>query len=117
MWFRRVKKKNADNPAKDAVARMIAGRLAVWQQATVKWLERIERRCTVRQKKILLLSFCLGCGIYWCFTLTGMLFKGRGATLVSFGHISPVAQPPPYDGRKDSVHHDTSFNQPFKNNK
>lgn len=90
-------------PYRDAIAQKIAEKIIILQQIIVHRLQQWERRSSVRQKKALLLIFCLVCGSY-CSYLFCHALSGKANIAISFGHAPPVNKPPPSRREKDSIH-------------
>jgi hypothetical protein len=90
-------------PYRDAIAQKIAGKIIVLRQIIVHWLQQLDRLLSIKQKKALLLIFCLACSSY-CSYLFFHALSGRTNVAISFGHVPPVAKPPPSQQEKDSIH-------------
>jgi hypothetical protein len=105
----KAKKEQRSAPFRDAIARIIAAKIDLLQREIVRFLQQCDRRSTIRQKKILLVVFCLVCGGYCGYLLGHTLFAKTAATVMRYAPISPVAQPPPLSALKPY--------RPKKNNK
>jgi len=99
----KVKKERQPAPFRDAIARMIADKIMVFQRAIIKILQQWDRRYSVRQKKILLLVFCIACSNYCGYLLIAALYGKANNAAISARYIPPVAKPPPYRREKDSM--------------
>ena len=84
-------------PVKDAVARKIANGIISLQLKIAGLLQRQERRCSARQKKLLLLLFCLVTGGYCLYLLgNGLLgYREKNNAPAIRMNMLPGAQPPP----------------------
>jgi hypothetical protein len=103
MWDLKAKKEQQLRPYWDAIARIIAGKINMLQQRIVHLLQQCDRRYSIGKKKILLLIFCMTCGGY-CGNLFISALSGKANhVVIPFGHIPPVAKPPPFYRPKDSV--------------
>lgn len=109
MWNFKAKKERQSAPFREAIAQIIADKIDVVQRKIIQLLQQWDRRSTIKQKKILLVIFCLACGSYYGYLLGHALFAKTGATVTRYAPIAPVAQPPPFCPRKD--------NSIIKNNK
>ena len=90
-------------PYRDAIARMIADKIMGLQRSIIKILQQWDRRYSVRQKKILLLVFCITCSGYCGYLLIDALCGKANNAAISAGYIRPVTKPPPYRREKDSI--------------
>lgn len=69
MWFRKKNKLAGLNPVHDKAAHFIANGIVTLQSRIAAKLNRLENKCTSRQKKILLFAFCLVFSMYCLFLL------------------------------------------------
>lgn len=100
IWWKRNRKRVRNNPFRDALAQKIASRIIRCQHWLVQKLQMLENHCTLAQKKVLLVIFCLAFGGYCTFLL--------GRTISRM--VTPAAQSPPGPAIPDSIH----FSSPFK---
>ena len=78
MWSKRKSKGALVERTENQVATMIATNINLLQGKTVAGLQFIERKLSIRQKKLLLLAFCLFAGFY-CANLLVQAIKGKGS--------------------------------------
>ena len=86
-------------PYRDAIARIIAEKIIALQHSIVHWLQQWDRCRSVKQKKALLLIFCLVSGAY-CSYLFYQALSRKANVAISFGHVPPVTKPPPSRGKR-----------------
>jgi len=84
------KARKAATTITDTIAHSIAGRIVRTQSKITAPLQRLERRCSIAQKKVLLILFCLVCGSYCFYLLARGLF---GETNTNWSQGSQL-QPP-----------------------
>ncbi len=99
----RAKKERQSAPFRDAIARIIADKIDLVQQRIVRLLQQWDRSSTNKQKKILLVVFCLVCSFYCSYLLGHALFAKTRATVARYAPIPLVAQPPPFYLHKDRI--------------
>jgi hypothetical protein len=92
MWNLKAKKERQLRPYRDAIARIIADRIFILQQCIVHLLQRFDRRSSIRQKKALLLFFCLANSSYCSYLFCSAVFVKKNAGIARY---APVAKPPP----------------------
>lgn len=91
------RKRTSGTPLKDAAATRIATFIVRLQLAMVKALKQIERRCTLRQKKMLFFFFCALNAASLIYILSGTVSgdsKSSPAITIS-GQVPPVMPPIP----------------------
>lgn len=98
----KAKKEQQLRPCRDAIARIIAEKIIALQHSIVHWLQQWDRCRSVRQKKALLIIFCLVSGAY-CSYLFCHALSGKANVAISFGHVPPVTKPPPSRREKDNI--------------
>jgi uncharacterized membrane protein len=98
------KKEQEMHPYRDAIAQKIAEKIIILQQIIVHWLQQWDRSSSVRQKKALLLIFCLVSSSY-CSYLFCHALSGKANMVMSIGHVPPVTKPPPAGERQYSKNH------------
>ena len=97
MFGRKSKKESRVNPARDALARKIAGWVIRLEVLIVRQLQKWERRCTLLQKKIILIAFCICFGGYCGWILLRTFFshdRSPVSGMVQRSATVPVVQPP-----------------------
>lgn len=106
MWTKNNGKVTKTNPRADAVAKMIAGRIKTLEKKVVRLLQGLERRLTNMQKITALAIFVFISSAFCSYTFFKALFNDpakRRKTISDYGHVAPVAQPPPLYFRKDTA--------------
>lgn len=92
------RKKTGATPLKDATAKMIADFIISRQLAVAKVLKQFERRCSLRQKKLLFLLFCAA-GATWLICIMAGALTGsdpdKPARSITVTGQGPPAIPPP----------------------
>jgi hypothetical protein len=98
----KAKKGHEMHPYRDAIAKKIAEKTNRLQHKIVQLLQQWDRRSSVKQKKAVLLLFCLGCSTC-CSYMFFHALSGKANMAISFGHIPPLTKPPPSRRGKDST--------------
>jgi hypothetical protein len=98
----KAKKGQQMHPYRDAIAKKIAEKINRLQHKIVQLLQQWDLRSSVKQKKVLLLLFCLVCSTC-CSYLFFHALSGKANVAMSFGHVPPATKPPPPRRGKDST--------------
>ncbi len=97
MKFSKGIKTEKRNAVREAAADLLAGLIGKVKERIVQALQRWEKRYSHRQKKIMLLAFCILFGGYCLCLLTGV-FSGNGIANLKLHRENgtpPLALPPP----------------------
>ncbi|TDX00511.1 hypothetical protein EDB95_1536 [Dinghuibacter silviterrae] len=82
-------------PTKEAIAGVIAGRIVVAQRYIANRLGKWESKCSVVQKKLVLLLFCLVFGSYCSYLLVDALWRPQKVTQPLRDIVRARPQEPP----------------------
>lgn len=97
MWKRkRDKVKVTAGSAKDATAKAVADFILLVQAKVVGLLQRLERRCSLTQRKLIFYLFCITATVYCCYILVDAVLGNKAEDSPVFESkqvIKPNQQP------------------------